>query len=481
MKKLKFLTLIVITILSVSCEDSFLSPELKTGTSGDAFYSNDQELEAAVINIYDGLQGVNASKITSSNLNHATQVEFYLTEMRSDNTRTKSQEGEAAQFESFSIEATNGIVADYYRSFYDVIFRANVVLDNIDAASETAAGKIEGEAKFLRAYAYFNLVRLYGDVPLITKVIAPLDTETAFTRINSTEIYALIIEDLQTAIDNLDDSFKDRASKAAAQGLLAKVYLTLPTPNYAQAQLLCEEVLDPARGFELLSNYSDVFFSERNDEILFAIGYEQGDNNNSQNFSAEWLNSVGRTSGVNYATTDVVTALEEMGGERTQHTYRIDPFQPTENQAIKYLPNGESGGDNGRTFSSDAQAAGNDWIVLRYADVVLLHVESILGGGESTSNSNALTSFNSIRNRAGLPNDADGVITKEELLNERRVELAFENKRLFDLIRMGEAVNVLSEFATTNGYSFSSTDLLLPIPQREIGLSKGVLTQNPGY
>lgn len=481
MKKLKFLTLIVITIFSVSCEDSFLSPELKTGTSGDAFYSNDEELEAAIINIYDGLQGVNASKLTNSNLNHATQVEFYVTEMRSDNTRTKSQEGEAAQFESFAIEATNGIVADYYRSFYDVIFRANVVLDNIGSASEATAGKIEGEAKFLRAYAYFNLVRLYGDVPLVTNVIAPLDTETAFTRVNSAEIYNVIVADLQTAVDNLDDTYKDRASKAAAQGLLAKVYLSLPTPNYAQAQLLCEEVMNPARGYSLLTNYSDIFFSELNNEVIFAIGYEQGDNNNSQNFSAEWLNSVGRTSGVNYATTDVVAALEEMGGERTQYTYRVDPFQPTENQAIKYLPNGESGGDNGRTFSSDAQAAGNDWIVLRYADVVLLHVEAILGGGESTSNSNALTSFNSIRNRAGLPDDEDGVITKEELLNERRVELAFENKRLFDLIRMGEAVNVLSEFATENGYSFSSTDLLLPIPQREIGLSKGVLTQNPGY
>lgn len=481
MKNLKFLTLIVITILSTSCEDSFLSPDLKTGTSGEAFYSNDEELEAAVINIYDGLQGVNAAKITNSNLNHATQVEFYVTEMRSDNTRSKSQEGEAAQFESFAIESTNGIVADYYRSFYDVIFRANIVLDNIGSASDAAAGKLEGEAKFLRAYAYFNLVRLYGDIPLVTNVIAPLDTETAFTRVNSSEIYSLIVSDLQTAVDNLDDSFKDRASKAAAQGLLAKVYLTLPTPNYAQAQLLCEEILDPARGFTLLDNYSDVFFSERNDEIIFAIGYEQGDNNNSQNFSAEWLNSVGRTSGVNYATANVVVALEEMGGDRTQHTYRIDPFQPTENQAIKYLPNGEDGGDNGRTFSADAQASGNDWIVLRYADVLLLHVEAILGGGESTSNSGALISFNAIRERAGLNDDEDGIITKEELLNERRVELAFENKRLFDLIRMGEATNVLSAFATENGYSFSSTDLLLPIPQREIGLSKGILTQNPGY
>ena len=132
--------------------------------------------------------------------------------------------------------------------------------------------------------------------------------------------------------------------------------------------------------------------------------------------------------------------------------------------------------------SSDPTKAGNDWIILRYADVLLMHVEAIIGEGNgvSTTDPAALASFQAVRDRAGLT-DPVASITKEELLDERRVELAFENQRWFDLIRFGVAVDVLSQFAADNGFSFSTTDLLLPIPQREIGLSNGLLGQNPGY
>jgi len=110
-----------------------------------------------------------------------------------------------------------------------------------------------------------------------------------------------------------------------------------------------------------------------------------------------------------------------------------------------------------------------------------MHVEAIMAGSSSTNVQAALDSFEEVRLRAGLLADDDGNITKQELLDERRVELAYENHRLFDLVRFGEAQNVLSAFSTANGYNFNSSDLLLPIPQREINLSNGVLTQNPGY
>ena len=141
--------------------------------------------------------------------------------MRSDNTRTKSSEGEAAQFESYAVEATNGIVANYYQSYYNVIYRANVALENIDAAG-SMAGKLEAEAKFLRAYAYFNLVRLFGDIPLVDRVISPADKKTAYTRVATTQIYDLIVSDLTTAVDGLDNSSSYRASKAAAQNSSCK-------------------------------------------------------------------------------------------------------------------------------------------------------------------------------------------------------------------------------------------------------------------
>ena len=468
MKHLKYLALFFVGALITSCEDDFLEPALTSAINGGSYYNNATELETAVVNMYDGLQGVNS---TSAGDNHSTQVEFYLTEMRSDNTRTKAQEGEAAQFESYAVEATNGIVADYYRSFYNVIFRANLVLENLEAAG-TSAAQFEAEAKFVRAYAYFNLVRLYGDIPLITSLTGPADTDAAYTRVDSGDIYDLIQSDLNTAIAGLDNSYRTRASRAGAQALLAKVELT--RGNYGEARSLLESVVSSGN-YSLESNFHDVFYDEDNSETIFAIGYETG-GIDSQNFSAEWLNAVGRTSGVNYVTADVRAAFDTHGGNRTAVSFRQDESQVTEYQVAKYFPNGELGPQ----YASDPTKAGNDWIVLRYADVLLMHVESILAGGNATTDAAALASFQAVRNRAGLPT-AVTEVTKEMLLNERRVELAFENHRLFDLMRMGVAQEVLSAFSAANGYGFASTDLLLPIPQVEIGLSKGALSQNPGY
>lgn len=474
MKQIKYIALLIIVSIITSCSSDYLEPAPDSGITADSYFNNADEVETGIISIYDAWQGVNSTNLSD---NHSVQYEFYLTEMRSDNTRTKSQEGEAAQFEFYNVAATNGIVANYYASMYNTIFRANIVLGNLDVVSNAdKAVSFEAEAKFNRALAYFNLVRLYGDVPLIDKVISPLDTEIQYTRVATSSIYDLIVSDLTTAASGLDNSYKTRASKAAAQALLAKVHLTLG--NYSEAKTLCENVI--GSGFGLMDNFNDVFYQERNKEIIFAIGYESALSSDSQNFSAEWMNGVGRSSGVNYVTNDVITALDEFGGNRTQYSYRNDASQTTQNQVTKYLPNGESGGADGKTFISDATLAGNDWIVLRYADVLLMHVEAILAGGNETTDSQALSSFQKVRDRAGLTTTVT-IVTKDGLLLERRVELAFENHRLFDLVRFGRAESVLSTFSAVNGLGYSSSDLLLPIPQREINLSKGLMSQNAGY
>ena len=466
-----FILVLSISFLS-SCSNDFLEPVPTSVLSSANYFTTPEQVEAAVINMYDGIQGVNSTSTTD---NHGVMYEFYLTEMRSDNTRTKAQEGEAAQFENYTITANNGIVQDYYASFYNVIYRANIVLENLEAAGSSAT-QFEAEAKFIRAYAYFNLVRLFGDIPLIDRVIVPSDTETAYTRVSTSEIYQLIESDLVTAVSGLEDGTKFRASKAAAETLLAKVYLTLG--RYGEAQSLLESVMNPTRGFILETDFKDIFFNEGNDEIIFAIGY-LGDSDESQNFSAEWLNAVGRTSGVNYVTEEARLALDALGGNRTMYSYRQDITQPSQYQVVKYIPDGDDNLGIAPT-SIDPTSAGNDWIVLRYADVVLMHVEAIMAGAQSTTSSNALALFQLIRDRAGLTTPVTEV-TLQDLLDERRVELAFENHRLFDLIRLGVAQDLLTTFSNDNGHSFSSTDLLLPIPQREINLSNGLLTQNPGY
>ena len=473
MKQIKFIALLLLVMGVSSCGDDYLEPKLESYINADIYYTTDEELEAALVNVYDGIQGVNS---TNANDNHALQVEFYLTEMRSDNTRTKAQEGEAAQFEFYTIESTNGIVADYYRSFYNVIFRANVVLDNLSAASDDNRAKVEAEAKFLRAYAYFNLVRLYGDIPLVDRPIGVSETDIQFTRVPTSSIYELIVSDLETAVSALDNTYRTRASKAAAQGLLAKVHLTLG--NYLDAQTLCEAIVTSGE-YSLEPEFKDVFFTENNNETIFSIGYWPDLTADSQNFSAEWLNAVGRTSGVNYTTQDVRDALDALGGNRTPYSYRQDTGQLTQYQVVKYIPDGDASLGIAPT-SNDPTKAGNDWIVLRYADVLLMHVEAIMAGGNETNAQAALDSFQLIRDRAGLTDTVTN-ITKQELMDERRVELAFENHRLFDLIRFGEAQNVLSAFSDANGLNFQATDLLLPIPEYEIGLSNGALSQNPGY
>ena len=168
MKKIYPFILLIFTGLLMSCGDDFLEPLPESAVSSESYFSNDDEIESGVIGMYDAIQGINSNNLTD---NFSIQREYYLTEMRSDNTRTKSSEGEAAQFESYTVTASNGIVSNYYISFYEIIYRANLVLSSLDAASPEKAASFEAEAKFVRAYAYFNLVRLYGDIPLIDRLI----------------------------------------------------------------------------------------------------------------------------------------------------------------------------------------------------------------------------------------------------------------------------------------------------------------------
>jgi len=184
---------------------------------------------------------------------------------------------------------------------------------------------------------------------------------------------------------------------------------------------------------------------------IFAIPYNDDDSNESQDYSFE-MTAGGVVSGLNYITDDFNAN-----------------YSPDETVRTEIL-----------TVSSDARLCGNDWIVLRYADVLLMYAEALMAGGASTTNGSALDAYNAVRTRAAMAT-ADTELTKEMLLNERRTELAFENHRFYDLVRFGMAESVLSAFATANGEIFAPTDVILPIPQNEINVSGGALTQNPGY
>ena len=459
---MKTVNIYIITLLTgflclQGCGEDHLDLEPISAIRDDGFYSTTEEIEVGVLAIYDGLQQVPLR-------------EFALTEMRSDNTRTNLREGDWAQFEFLDVESTNVAVADYWSANYNAIFRANLILENSDVVeNETLRAQFNAEAKFARAMAHFNLVRAYGDVPILDRVIGlGAEGEEYYDRDPAANVLEFIVDDLEDAMASLPSRggiAEGRATNGAAKALLAKVYLT--QDNYVDAEVLLSELVTDAN-YALQENYNDVFYSERNSEIIFAIQYRDDDAQESQDFSFEMtVDGVG--SGLNYITDEFIAALEPGDTIRSKTLFsEVDPLE-----VGKFI-----------TASSDARLCGNDWIVLRLADVLLMHAEAIMAGAESTSNPRAITSYNAVRERAELPTLAPGgseELTKQMLLHERRVELAFENHRFYDLIRFDEAINVLSVFAEDNGFAFSPNDLRLPIPQLEINVSNDKLKQNEGY
>ncbi|WP_036156391.1 RagB/SusD family nutrient uptake outer membrane protein [Maribacter forsetii] len=480
MKHIKYIIFAVTVSVFVSCDtEEFLNPLPDTAVAVDGFFQSDADVLSGVYGIYDALQGVNSN--TESNIgdfNRGVQFEHLLTEHRTDNTRNATLEGSKADFHRYVVNANNVESEDYYASMYEVVFRANNILDFIDVADEGNQARYTAEAKFLRTYAYFKLVRMFGAVPLVTSVVGPTDNEALFTRIPEAQVYDQIIADLEEAVTVLDNSSKSRASKAAAQGILAKVYLSLESPDYSAAQQLCESIINSG-SFSLESNFHDVFYSELNDEIIFAVQYQTGNSSESQSFSSEFTSSTraGSEDGQNIVNENLVLDFAAFGGNRTAESYITFG---TSNEVIKFLPEGSDITTTPPSYGASARDAGNDYIALRYADVLLMHVEAIMAGGASTTSSAAIASFQAVRDRAGLPATVS-TITKEDLLVERRVELAFENQRWFDLLRFGVAESVLSAHSAEMGYVFDARKLLLPIPAREINISGGLLTQNPGY
>ncbi len=490
MNHIKFLVLAITGALLVSCySDEFLNPLPDSAIVAETFYQTDADVLAGIIGIYDALQGVNENTESSSiRFNRGIQLEYLLTEHRSDNTRSKTLEGSRADFHRYIVEPENIQSEDYYQSMYEIIFRANSVLSYIDNADEPNVAAYRAEAKFLRAYAYFNLVRLYGPVPLVTAVVVADDKESLFTRKPIEEVYTQIVADLQEGVSNLSNGSKSRASRAAAQGLLAKVYLTQPTPNYDGARAMCEAIVGSGE-FSLEPNFSDVFYNELNDEVIFSIQYVAGNPDESQGFSSEFTSyrRQGRQDGLNIVNPNLVVDFNTHGGNRTAASFAafgtdIQLPIPENAEVIKFLPEGSDISDrNNPSYGSSPANAGNDWIVLRLSDILLLHAEALMAGGDTTNNA-AIDSYMAVRVRAGFDPVADrpSVLTKNALLLERRVELAFENHRFFDLLRLGVAHDVLSNHANEKGYtSYNIRRLLLPIPAREINLSDGLLTQNP--
>lgn len=397
-----------------------------------------------------------------------------------------------------NVVADNGIVNDFWNASYATIQRANLVLGNIDKVtmSDSSRTQYTGEAKFLRALMYFNLVRIYGDVPLVLTDIKTPAEALSYSREAKEKVYDQIVADLQAA-EALPAAYTNnqdigRATRWAAKALLAKVYLTLQKPADADKKL--KEVIDAPVGagantWHLLGNYADVFDAAKpnNAEIIFAVQYARG-------FSPSQGNPF-----VNYAMAneDIGNAILKRGTGTFLMTEDLNNqfnAMDTRRSMIKELTGSRRKYiftmkyyDNGMTTTVDA---GNDWIVLRYADVNLMYAETQNEAGQTA---NAFLYLKAVRDRAGLATDpalaGDQAAMRTAIQQERRLELFCEGHRWFDLLRTNKLITVMNAHFAGNwsndeigsGNTVTQNELVFPVPRYQVNLNPDKITQNPGY
>lgn len=340
----------------------------------------------------------------------------------------------------------------FYTGLYKSILSANNVIENSTNATEVA------EAKFLRGLSYFKLVCVFGDVTVNLAAAPDVSEPSILARQSAASVYtSVIIPDLTDAIAGLSDNFSnERASKLAAQGILGKVYAQMGDYSNAATQLAAVVNGASAAGVELQANYADIFgeANDLNSEIIYATRISSSITD-EYGFSEFWSWSGGLdTKSLEPLDNDLVAAFDASPGD-LRRAVTID----TSIMASPKFP--QTNGDD------------HDWIELRLADVILLYAEALNENGNTTA---AITELDKIRTRAGLAgtiatSQAD---VKQAILDERRLELAFEGQRWFDLVRTG---TVDAEM----GQTISSDYHLFPLPVSEILSSFGNITQNPGY
>lgn len=470
MKKIKYIVLLVVIVFITACENDLNTAPEDSFTTG-SFYKNESDIEAAVNAAYGGLQ---------KNGLYAFNYHI-LMETRSDNTfeEEPSNSGGFGDVDLFNRVTTNGVFRQTWVDSYVTIQAANIVLNRIDAIPDmdnSLKNIRKGEMKFIRALVYYNLVNLYGGIPLVLQETTNPTDYFGQGRASVQEIFDQIIIDLNEASSSLTESNDiGRANRGAALLLLAKAYLTLG--NAVEA----ETALRAINGYTFINTYADLFgiSNENNAASIFEVQFQSGVNGGEEgsSFASKFTSQKNPGSkGNNIITQDLLNSFE--AGDLRRNEIIQDPLNPTVYISTKYI-------DNTRTLVDDGD---NNVIVFRYADVLLSLAEALNAKGY-VANGEAFDLINRIRTRAGLPNLISATITnqqqfKEALLKERRHEFFYENHRWFDLKRLGNPVQVMNNhFAGFVGLNITidQNDLLLPIPLDQLNSDPGSMEQNPGY
>jgi starch-binding outer membrane protein, SusD/RagB family len=460
------IALVCICLLAcTSCNKDFLELTPKSTIAPETFFKTASDALTAVNGCYKSLS-------VGNQYGGTFQI---LMEARGDNYLDQdpsSGAGQNYQINRFSDSPGNTNLYNSWSSLYTTIFRCNTVLESVDpiAMDATLKNRIKAEATFIRALSYFNLVRFWGDVPLVVKTIDPASA-SSLKREATTAVYAQIEADLTFAAANLPETYPavdlGRITKGAAQGLLGKVYVY--QKKFTNAKTVLDEVIN-GRKFSLLPVVADVFSptTKYHAEILFAVRFTKG--------------ITGQDHGYWYANTQIIgldstlfKAYDAVDTRRTQ----IEFAKPTGNSNI--LP---------RKFHDVPvnNNAGNDFPILRYADILLLQAEAIneIGYSNSTAAGTAFAHLNAIRKRAGITeltgtDLATQAAFRAEIYKQRRLEFPFECDRWFDMVRTNTAIEAIA--ASSKKITIAPFRFIYPIPQQEIDImnNKATFPQNPGY
>ena len=483
-----------LTALSVAGCDQFLAPKPTDVLAPENFYRSAADAVSAVNSVYSQSQWVYFWI-------------WYESDVASDDVfATPNYGADGHQLASYTFDPTLWSIDDLWTNAYITINKANIVLDRVPPIAMDVAerNRVLGEAHYLRALTYFELVRLFGDVPLIqheAKTVA----DAQIPRSPATEVYALIVSDLTTAMTDLPPSYSGpdlgRATSGAATSLLAKVYLN--QNDYNNAAKYAGQVMASGRyslNARWLDNFAiaDEFVSP---ESIFEINYGAPEQTAGVVGSVQSLFSLpsgfpgGDAYGLMLVNPELVALYASNDQRGNGATYMTSPYTDASGRTATWgVPNGAAfhkwlDETNSKDMTARSwQQMPNNWIIQRYADVLLIYAEAVNSGGTPTAGT-AASALNLVRARAGIPT-VTGLTASaftDSLRVERRREFAFEGQRWFDLSRWGildatmKAKTALMQSlqpgeTTVHGV----TSNLFPIPVGQIN-SNSLLTQNAGW
>ncbi len=426
-----------------------------------------------------------------------------FSEVHADNAYRGTSGNELSSLEAQSQDGINKNIARDWNAMLNYVSNANRIILNIDFVPDPSLTQAErkqwkAEALIFRAWIWFDMVRLWGDIPLVlqkTPDVTSDNIEEVYpllfpSRDSVQKVYSQVVKDLQQAAQDAPDvtpGDKFLLSKGVANALLAKVYAEKPVRDYAKVIDYCQKVQDA--GFALESNYGDLFDFNTNtkdaklrnsSESIFEVTYMSGSGSwVTWMFGIDLANANSRYDWAKWITPsrDLIAAFESEGDNIRKNASIVWGKPDWSN----HYPS------NNYPFMYKTRSAYNSIIKLRLADILLLKAEALVQQNRLDEAKNIVNQVRSRVQLSSLPASVTGSKTAMEdaVLKERRLELAFEGQRWFDLVRNGKAISVLNtlnqrDVGRIKMLPLTEETILLPIPQSAIDMN-AELKQNPGY